>query len=171
MQAVQHCVGSDWARAQWKAAWPHCLVNGNALSCMWSLHCTAPSALPQCPAWHRCNLECRVLTKVWRQSDQVCLRFLAFRLCPGAAALQAMHCQHACTLLAPLLARIHHSVAKFNHPPRPLFNAPQAFVSILNAVRFGDNAAAQRLYQQCRRPLAERDGIKPTQVGPVAVGL
>ncbi|PRW56986.1 DNA helicase ATP-dependent [Chlorella sorokiniana] len=63
----------------------------------------------QCPAWHRCNLECRVLTKVWRQSDQT-------------------------------------------------------FVSILNAVRFGDNSAAQRLFQQCRRPLAERDGIKPTQL-------
>ncbi|KAL4451826.1 hypothetical protein ABPG75_007488 [Micractinium tetrahymenae] len=63
----------------------------------------------QCPAWRSCNLECVVLTKVWRQADTT-------------------------------------------------------FVSILNAVRFGNNAAAAQLFAQRRGPLAERDGIKPTQL-------
>lgn len=38
------------------------------------------------------------------------------------------------------------------------------FVSILNAVRFGNNSAAAQLAAQRRGPLPEHNGIKPTQV-------
>ncbi len=41
----------------------------------------------------------------------------------------------------------------------------QEFVRLLNAIRFGDNNAAAHLARTCGRPLPEREGIKPTQVG------
>ncbi|KAI3437869.1 hypothetical protein D9Q98_000315 [Chlorella vulgaris] len=63
----------------------------------------------QCPAWSRCNLECVLLTKIWRQADQ-------------------------------------------------------EFVRLLNAIRFGDNAAAAELARRCSRALPDHGSIKPTQL-------
>ncbi|PSC73766.1 DNA helicase ATP-dependent [Micractinium conductrix] len=63
----------------------------------------------QSPAWRRCDLQCVVLTKVWRQRDPY-------------------------------------------------------FLSVLNAVRFGDNAVAAALARECGAPLPEREGVKPTQL-------
>jgi hypothetical protein len=50
--------------------------------------------------------------------------------------------------------------------------ADPEFVGRLNAIRFGDNAAAAELAERCARPLPETAGIKPTQasVGSSTVG-
>ncbi len=135
---------------------------------MWSLHCTfCSAAVPRLAPLQPGVPGADQGVAPERPGVSAIASFSPF----SGRSSPASYAQPACMRsLAPLLACIHHSVPSLP-PPRPLFNAPQAFVSILNAVRFGDNAAAQRLYQQCRRPLAERDGIKPTQVGLVAVGL
>lgn len=101
-----------------------------------------------------------MLTKVWRQSDQVsCALSDWWPVCSFLdhwaqhhRALHVLACGH----------RVHVVLHRMRPPRSQLL---QTFVGILNAVRFGDNSAAQRLFQLCRRPLAERDGIKPTQVG------